>query len=130
MFDVSPILFRIKVRWAACNIYSTQNEVAAALAENMISVFAWRGETEEDFWWCIERYCFSKIEKIISSISNFFVDIFITLNSNYVEIIYFRCLSAENWQPNMLLDDGGDATHLMVKKFNSIFKVGTFKVIF
>ena len=45
-----------QVRWAACNIYSTQNEVAAALAENMISVFAWRGETEEDFWWCIERY--------------------------------------------------------------------------
>ena len=37
-------------------------------------------------------------------------------------------MSAENWQPNMLLDDGGDATHLMVKKFNSIFKVGTFKV--
>jgi len=40
----------MKVRWAACNIYSTQNEVAAALAENNISVFAWRGESEEDFW--------------------------------------------------------------------------------
>ena len=39
-----------------------------------------------------------------------------------------RCISAENWQPNMVLDDGGDATHLLVKKFNSIFKVGTFKV--
>ena len=39
-----------------------------------------------------------------------------------------RCLSSENWQPNMVLDDGGDATHLLVKKFNSIFKVGTFKV--
>ena len=43
------------VRWAACNIYSTQNEVAAALAEAGFSIFAWRGETEEDFWWCIER---------------------------------------------------------------------------
>ena len=82
------------MRWAACNIYSSQNEVAAALAENMISVFAWRGESEEDFWWCIER-----------------------------------CISAENWQPNMVLDDGGDATHLLVKKFNSIFRVGTFKVV-
>ena len=43
------------VRWAACNIYSTQNEVAAALAEAGFAIFAWRGETEEDFWWCIER---------------------------------------------------------------------------
>ena len=57
------------------------------------------------------------------------------VNSNTCRAIYdnssvtiTRCMSAENWQPNMLLDDGGDATHLMVKKFNSIFKVGTFKV--
>ena len=40
----------IQVRWAACNIYSTQNEVAAALAEAGVPVFAWRGESEEDFW--------------------------------------------------------------------------------
>merc|ERR1719454_739692 len=40
-----------QVRWAACNIYSTQNEVAAALAEANVPVFAWRGESEEDFWW-------------------------------------------------------------------------------
>ena len=39
-----------QVRWAACNIYSTQNEVAAALAEAGVPVFAWRGESEEDFW--------------------------------------------------------------------------------
>ena len=83
-----------KVKWAACNIFSTQNEVAAALAEAGISIYAWRGQSEEDFWWCIER-----------------------------------CISAENWQPNMVLDDGGDATHLLVKKFNSIFRVGTFKVV-
>ena len=42
--------FHFQVHWAACNIYSTQNEVAAALAEAGIPVFAWRGETEEDFW--------------------------------------------------------------------------------
>lgn len=83
-----------QVRWAACNIYSTQNEVAAALAENNIPVFAWRGETEEDFWWCIDR-----------------------------------CICNDNWQPNMVLDDGGDATHLLVKKYNSVFKVDTFKGI-
>merc|ERR1712062_398055 len=77
-----------QVRWAACNIYSTQNEVAAALAEKGVPVFAWRGEDEEDFWWCIER-----------------------------------TISAESWQPNMILDDGGDATHVMVKKFPAIFKL-------
>merc|ERR1719481_169014 len=77
-----------QVRWAACNIYSTQNEVAAALAEAGIPVFAWRGESEEDFWWCIER-----------------------------------TISADSWQPNMVLDDGGDATHVMVKKFPAVFKL-------
>ncbi|EDW78738.1 uncharacterized protein Dwil_GK12540 [Drosophila willistoni] len=76
------------VRWAACNIYSTQNEVAAALAESGIPIFAWRAETEEDFWWCIDR-----------------------------------CVNAENWQPNMILDDGGDATHLMLKKYPTMFKL-------
>jgi len=77
-----------QVRWAACNIYSTQNEVASALAESGIPVFAWRGESEEDFWWCIDK----------------------TIN-------------AESWQPNMILDDGGDATHVMVKKYNAVFKL-------
>lgn len=76
------------VRWAACNIYSTQNEVAAALAEAGFSVFSWRGEIEEDFWWCIDK-----------------------------------CVNAENWQPNMILDDGGDATHLMLKKYPAMFKL-------
>lgn len=77
-----------QVRWAACNIYSTQNEVAAALAYAEYPIFAWRGETEEDFWWCIDK-----------------------------------CVAAENWQPNMILDDGGDATHLMLKKYNAMFKM-------
>ncbi|XP_022700568.1 S-adenosylhomocysteine hydrolase-like protein 1 isoform X6 [Varroa jacobsoni] len=76
------------VRWAPCNIYSTQNEVAAALAEAGIPVFAWKGETEEDFWWCIDR-----------------------------------CVQADGWQPNMILDDGGDATHLMLKKYPATFKL-------
>ncbi|OXA53278.1 Adenosylhomocysteinase 3 [Folsomia candida] len=77
-----------QIRWAACNIYSTQNEVAAALAEAGFPIYAWRGETEEDFWWCIDR-----------------------------------CVNAENWQPNMILDDGGDATHLMLKKYPAMFKL-------
>ncbi|XP_028968059.1 adenosylhomocysteinase-like 1 [Galendromus occidentalis] len=76
------------VRWAPCNIYSTQNEVAAALAEVGIPVFAWKGETEDDFWWCIDR-----------------------------------CVQADGWQPNMILDDGGDATHLMLKKYPATFNL-------
>ena len=44
-----------EVRWAACNIYSTQNEVAAALAQENISIFAWTNETDEEFWWCISK---------------------------------------------------------------------------
>ena len=44
-----------EVRWVACNIYSTQNEVAAALAQENIPVFAWTNETDEEFWWCISK---------------------------------------------------------------------------
>lgn len=78
------------IRWSACNIYSTQNEVAAALAEAGFSVFAWKGETEEDFWWCIEQ-----------------------------------CIESEgspDWIPNLILDDGGDATHVMLRKFPEKFR--------
>lgn len=50
-------------------------------------IFSWRGESEEDFWWCIEK-----------------------------------CVNAENWQPNLILDDGGDATHLILKKYPALFK--------
>ena len=43
------------VRWSSCNIYSTQDHAAAAMAIKNIPVFAWKGESEEDFWWCIEK---------------------------------------------------------------------------
>ena len=56
-----------KVKWSACNIFSTQNEVAAALAEEDISIYAWRGQTEEDFWWCIKQCLSGTISKIIFS---------------------------------------------------------------
>ncbi|XP_057297088.1 S-adenosylhomocysteine hydrolase-like protein 1 isoform X2 [Hydractinia symbiolongicarpus] len=75
-----------QVRWCACNIYSTQNEVAAALAEAGYPIFAWKGESEEDFWWCIEK-----------------------------------CITYQGWTPNLVLDDGGDATHLILKKYPAIF---------
>ena len=43
------------VRWSSCNIYSTQDQAAAAIAKKEIPVFAWKEETEEEFWWCIEK---------------------------------------------------------------------------
>jgi adenosylhomocysteinase len=70
-----------QVRWASCNIFSTQDHAAAAIAEAGIPVFAWKGETLEEYWWCTEQ--------------------------------------ALTWPdgegPNMILDDGGDATLLLHK---------------
>jgi adenosylhomocysteinase len=43
------------IRWSSCNIYSTQDHAAAAMAASDIPIFAWKGETEEEFWWCIEQ---------------------------------------------------------------------------
>ena len=44
-----------EVRWSSCNIFSTQDHAAAAVAARGIPVFAWKGETEEEYWWCIEQ---------------------------------------------------------------------------
>jgi len=70
-----------EVRWASCNIYSTQDHAAAAIAKSGVSVFAWKGETLEDYWWCTER------------------------------ALDF----GDGKGPDMIVDDGGDAT-LMVHK--------------
>jgi len=70
-----------EVRWASCNIFSTQDHAASAIAAAGIPVFAWKGETLEEYWWCTEQ--------------------------------------ALTWPdgkgPNMILDDGGDATMLVHK---------------
>ncbi|MBY0579763.1 MAG: adenosylhomocysteinase [Burkholderiales bacterium] len=47
-----------EVRWSSCNIFSTQDQAASAIAAAGIPVFAWKGETEEEFWWCIEQSIF------------------------------------------------------------------------
>ncbi len=44
-----------ELRWSSCNIFSTQDHAAAAMADAGIPVFAWKGETEEEFWWCIDQ---------------------------------------------------------------------------
>jgi adenosylhomocysteinase len=47
-----------EVRWSSCNIFSTQDQAAAAIAKAGFPVFAWKGMTEEEYWWCIERTVF------------------------------------------------------------------------
>src|SRR3989344_2214860 len=44
-----------EVRWSSCNIFSTQDHAAAAIAQTQTPVFAWKGETEKEYWWCIEQ---------------------------------------------------------------------------
>ena len=44
-----------EVRWSSCNIFSTQDQAAAAIAASGVPVFAWRGETEDEYWWCVEQ---------------------------------------------------------------------------
>src|SRR6187431_1512005 len=48
-----------KVRWASCNIFSTQNHAAAAIAKTGVPVFAWKGETEPEYEWCLEQQIYA-----------------------------------------------------------------------
>ena len=70
-----------EVRWVSCNIFSTQDHAAAAIADQGIPVFAWKGETIEEYWWCTQQALIWPDGKL----------------------------------PNMILDDGGDATLLVHK---------------
>lgn len=77
-----------EIRWSSCNIFSTQDQAAAAIAAANIPVFAWKGESDEEFDWCIEQ----TIE------------------------------GPDGWTPNMILDDGGDLTAMMIKDFPELMK--------
>ena len=79
-----------EVRWASCNIFSTQDHAAAAIAARGIPVFAWKGETIDEYWWCTDQ----------------------------------ALTWPEGGAPNMILDDGGDAT-LLVHKGAEFEKAGS-----
>ena len=76
-----------EVRWSSCNIFSTQDHAAAAIAAANIPVFAWKGETEEEFLWCIEQTILAEKD------------------------------SDKVWNANMILDDGGDLTEMVHTRF-------------
>ncbi|WP_230660241.1 adenosylhomocysteinase [Psychrobacter sp. I-STPA10] len=73
-----------EVRWTSCNIFSTQDHAAAAIAAAGIPVFAWKGETEEEYEWCLRQQVHAGGES-----------------------------SGELWDANLILDDGGDLTALV-----------------
>ena len=73
-----------EVRWSSCNIFSTQDEAAAAIVAAGIPVYAWKGQTNEEGEWCVEQ----------------------TILKN-----------GRPWDPNMLLDDGGDLTAMVHEKY-------------
>jgi adenosylhomocysteinase len=75
------VVLGAQVRWASCNIFSTQDHAAAAIAAAGIPVFAWKGETLDEYWWCTEQ----------------------------------ALAWPDGEGPNMILDDGGDATLLLHK---------------
>lgn len=77
-----------EVRWSSCNIFSTNDAAAAAIAKAGIPVYAWKGESEEEYEWCIEQTIIGK----------------------------------KDWQPNMILDDGGDLTKIMHEKYPELLK--------
>src|SRR3979490_1108090 len=81
------------VRWSSCNIFSTQDHAAAAVAAAGVPVFAWKGMSEEEFWWCIEQTGGGPAQG-----------------------------TGEAWTPNMILDDGGDLTLLMHQKYPEMLK--------
>ncbi|MFC3680609.1 adenosylhomocysteinase [Bacterioplanoides pacificum] len=75
------------VRWSSCNIFSTQDHAAAAIAAAGIPVFAWKGETEEEFLWCIKQTILAEKD------------------------------GDKVWDANMILDDGGDLTEMVHNDF-------------
>ena len=53
--DRDPAELGADIRWSSCNIFSTQDHAAAAIAASGVPVFAWKGESEEEYWWCVEQ---------------------------------------------------------------------------
>ncbi|KAL7668538.1 hypothetical protein ACOME3_009236 [Neoechinorhynchus agilis] len=102
------------VRCCACNVYSTQDEIAAALAERNIAVFAWKDQTDEEFWWCIENTISGSLDtpKIDEGDGP----------TNTTAAPITRSSKASAWVPNMILDDGSEMTNFLQKYRPEIFK--------
>ncbi len=76
-----------EVRWSSCNIFSTQDHAAAAIAAKGIPVFAWKGETEEEFNWCIEQTLFWPDEQPLNMILDDGGDLTLMVHEKYPELL-------------------------------------------
>jgi adenosylhomocysteinase len=76
-----------EVRWSSCNIFSTQDHAAAALAAKNIAVFAWKGETTEEFDWCIEQTLFWPDQKPLNMILDDGGDLTYMVHHKYPELL-------------------------------------------
>lgn len=76
-----------EVRWSSCNIFSTQDHAAAAIANAGIPVFAWKGETEEEYWWCIEQTLFGPHEWTPNLLLDDGGDLTIHVHEKYPELL-------------------------------------------
>ncbi len=85
-----------EVRWSSCNIFSTQDQAAAGVAASGIPVFAWKGETEDEFWWCIEQTIFGPDGWRPNMILDDGGDLTQIMHDKYPELLqYVRGLSEE-----------------------------------
>ena len=74
-----------EVRWSSCNIFSTQDHAAAAMAAAGIPTFAWKGETEEEFWWCIDQTIFGTDDWHPNMVLDDGGDLTLVLHEKYTE---------------------------------------------
>jgi len=76
-----------EIRWSSCNIFSTQDHAAAAIAKKGIPVFAWKGETEEEYWWCVEQTIHGKDSWIPNMILDDGGDLTLVMHEKYPELL-------------------------------------------
>ena len=76
-----------EVRWSSCNIFSTQDHAAAAIAKSGIPVFAWKGETEEEYWWCVKQTIEGKKGWIPNMILDDGGDLTALMHKDYKELL-------------------------------------------
>ena len=76
-----------EVRWSSCNIFSTQDHAAAAIAKAGIPVFAWKGETEEEYWWCVKQTIEGKKDWIPNMILDDGGDLTALMHKEYKNIL-------------------------------------------
>lgn len=75
-----------EVRWSSCNIFSTQDHAAAAIAASGVPVFAWKGETEEEYWWCVEQSLKFPAEKPANLILDDGGDLTVLVHEKYPQL--------------------------------------------